>query len=356
MSNILVRINGRGNAWPVLLGQDHPFYDRNNIQDLANASCSVIKSDEVNPKTNEIQWELMIDAGHGAVQYLLKNCNRIPEALFITHPHIDHTLGMDWIVQSYFKLYKKKYPVYATSPCWEITKSTFPQLEELIDFRDLVPFQTRKVNEVEGSTVTAYPVYHGNSAIGASMLLFEIEEKNKSVKALFTGDVLCPLLRKEDYANIQNIDLLVCDANNRFPYPKSNHWSITDGKSGQQSKFLQGFINESSIGTLLSPHLKHISFESYSRCFDYFLNSEYHPKAFHFTAESFINAIKPQKVAFIHYSGSEDEKHYESRILNDSELINWIEKNIRNAPSHIRFYVPYVSQHMELITTLKTNT
>ena len=41
---IQVRINGRGNAWPIVLGQDHPFYDRTNIQDLANASASIIKS------------------------------------------------------------------------------------------------------------------------------------------------------------------------------------------------------------------------------------------------------------------------------------------------------------------------
>ena len=314
MSNIQVRINGRGNAWPVVLGQDHPFYDRNNIQDLANASCSIIKSDVANPKVNEIKWDLMIDAGHGTVQYLLKNCNRIPEALFITHPHIDHTLGMDWIVQSYVKLYKKKYPVYTTNPCWDIIKNTFPQLEKLVDFRELIPFQTTKINEIEESTVTTYPVYHGSSAIGASMLLFQIREKTQTVKTLFTGDILCPLLRKEDYDVMQNVDLLVCDANNRFPYPKSNHWSIIEGKDGQQSKYLKDFINESSMGTLLSPHLKNISFESYSRCFDYFLNCEYHPDEFHFTAESFIKAIKPKKVAFLHYSGSEDEKYYKSKI------------------------------------------
>lgn len=350
MSNTYVRINGRGNAWPVLLGRDHPFYDRNNIQDMANASCSIVKSDMTNPNANEIEWELMVDAGHGAVQFLLKNCNRIPEALFITHPHIDHTLGMDWIIQSHFKLNKKKYPVYATSPCWEIIKKTFPQLANLVDFRELIPFQPTKVNEIEDSTVTAYPAYHGNSAIGASMLLFQIQEKNQTVKTLFTGDILCPLLRKEDYTILRHVDLFVCDANNRFPYPKSNHWSIFPGTSDQQSKYLTDFIHESSMATLLSPHINNISFESYCRCFDYFLNKEFHPNNFHFTAESFIRAIEPKKVAFIHYSGSEDEKYYNSKILNDSELINWIEKNIRNIPPHIRFYVPYVSQHIELLT------
>ena len=81
MSQIQVRINGRGNAWPVMLGQNHPFYDRMNYEDLANASCSIIKTVEKQTVEKDIEWDLMIDAGHGAVQYLLKNCNRIPEAL-----------------------------------------------------------------------------------------------------------------------------------------------------------------------------------------------------------------------------------------------------------------------------------
>jgi len=35
---------GRGNVWPVVLGQEHTFYNRLNYEDLANASCSIIKS------------------------------------------------------------------------------------------------------------------------------------------------------------------------------------------------------------------------------------------------------------------------------------------------------------------------
>ena len=44
MSNIQVRINGRGNAWPVLLGEDHPFYDRGNYEDMAVESFTKISS------------------------------------------------------------------------------------------------------------------------------------------------------------------------------------------------------------------------------------------------------------------------------------------------------------------------
>ena len=38
MSGLFLKINRIGNAWPVLLGEEHPFYNRNNIQDLSNAS------------------------------------------------------------------------------------------------------------------------------------------------------------------------------------------------------------------------------------------------------------------------------------------------------------------------------
>ncbi len=355
MSVIQVRINGRGNAWPVILGQEHPYYNRHNLEDLANASCSILKSKAAKPEEDQVDWDLMIDAGHGAVQYLLKNFNRIPEAVFITHPHIDHTLGLDWIVQSHYKKHQAKYPVYTTILCWKVIINTFPQLEPLVEFKELIPFQKTEVSEVDKVTITAYPVFHGNSANGAAMLLFQIQEENQVLKILFTGDILCPLLRNDDYTDLKNIDLMVTDANNRFPYPKSNHWSILAGTDQQQSNYLKEFIHESSIGTFISPHLKDNISKSYCRCFDYFLNKECHPEAFHFTVESFMKAINPKKVAFIHYSGSEDQKYYNEKILKDSELINWINQSIRLFNSNTRFFVPYVSQHIELLSIYKTD-
>ncbi len=41
MKNYL-RINGRGNAWPIFLEKSHKFYDINNQNDYANASFSII--------------------------------------------------------------------------------------------------------------------------------------------------------------------------------------------------------------------------------------------------------------------------------------------------------------------------
>ena len=349
MGKIKVRVNGRGNAWPVVLGQDHPFYNRHNYQDLANASFSILKSNSSQPTKKEIEWDLMIDAGHGAVQYLLKNCNRIPEAVFLTHPHIDHTLGLDWIVQSFFKTYKKPYPVYATMLCWEFVKSTFPQLKGMIEFKELIPYENRKVEEAEDVELIPIPAYHGKSAIVASMLLFKINDENTGRRILFTGDILTPLLRKEDYASLLELDLVVVDANNRFPYPKSNHWSICNSNKAQIG-YLEDFINQCSIELLLEPHLKEQASDNYRRCFNYFLDKKVRIRDFHLTIESFIKSICPKKVALIHYSGGEDHKYYNEPILTDKQLEQWTNDNI-NIPNTCQFIVPYVSQHIDFSNT-----
>ncbi len=347
MSQIKVRINGRGNAWPVFLGQEHPFYNRFNYEDLANASCSIIKSSESKPKEKDIEWELMIDAGHGATQYLIKNSNRIPEALFLTHAHIDHILGLDWIVQSYYKIKRKPYPVYMSRPCWEKVKIIFPHLIDLVNFEELVPYQKREINEMSGVELIPYPVYHGKSAEGATMFLFIIKDKNDQKKILFTGDILCPLLRDEDYASISNIDLLVADANNRFPYPKSNHWSILMGVENKSSEILNKFLEKNTIGLLLYPHLNNQISNNYGRCFDYFLNKEFRLSDFSFSVSSFIEMINPKKSVLIHYSGSEDEKYYNQKILNTSELELWAKAEFNKINIKTELVVPYVSQHMD---------
>ena len=128
MSNVFIRVNGRGNAWPIPLGEEHPFYSSENIEDYANASFSIIGTEEDLIKNDNINWEILIDAGHGTIQYLLKHENRIPEAIVLTHSHIDHTLSIDWIIQSYYQLNnrKKRYPIYASKLCWDNTFKSFP--------------------------------------------------------------------------------------------------------------------------------------------------------------------------------------------------------------------------------------
>ena len=108
MSKYYVRVNGVGNAWPVPLGMDHPFYDPKIPEQLANVSFSLIKTSGGNPDSDNIDWEVLIDAGHGIVQYLIRNGNRLPDAVILTHAHLDHTLSLDWIIQSYHRHHKKE--------------------------------------------------------------------------------------------------------------------------------------------------------------------------------------------------------------------------------------------------------
>jgi len=72
MSSIYIRVNGTGNAWPVLLGTEHPFYDQSQYRELSNASFSIIKASGLPFTKKNIEWEVLIDAGHGIVQYLLQ--------------------------------------------------------------------------------------------------------------------------------------------------------------------------------------------------------------------------------------------------------------------------------------------
>jgi mRNA degradation ribonuclease J1/J2 len=105
----------------------------------------------------------------------LNNENRVPEAIVLTHPHLDHTLGIDWIAQSYYFTTDKKmrYPIYATKPCFEIVLQMYPHLKKILAFTELIPGVSAKIKEVSDVSVTAYPVFHGESGFGAAMLLFE---------------------------------------------------------------------------------------------------------------------------------------------------------------------------------------
>lgn len=348
MSQIFVRINGIGNAWPVILGQDHPFYDKTQLENLANASCSILESTKTNPDLEDIHWEVMIDAGHGAVQYLLKYNNRIPDALFLTHPHIDHTLGIDWIIQSYYKTHQKKYPVYCTSLCWEKTIQAFPQLKEMVTFKELIPYKNIVLAETGNKlSVIPVPVYHGQSAVGASMFLFQYNADEKIQKRiLVSGDILCPILRKTDYIHLENIDLFLTDANNRFPYPKSNHWSILNGINNLDSDILKEYKNNITIANILYPHINNTSF-NYSRCFDYFFNQEERIHELIFSILDFVQRFKPIKSILLHYSGSEDEKYYGKSRLSFNEMAEWLNKSTKENNLESELIMAKVGQYIK---------
>jgi len=343
MGYIFIRVNGTGNAWPVPLGSEHPFYDKENQEELANVSFSIIKSETEKISPSSIAWEVLVDAGHGVVQYLVRHNNRIPEAVALTHAHLDHTLSLDWIMQSHYRHHNKEktMPLYSSHPCWRFVQDSFPQLLQLTDFRELKPGIKSLVEGIPELNLTFFPVYHGERSRGPGMLVFEtVNSKGKSSRVIFSGDILCPLLRKADYRYLQEADLLFVDANNRFPYPGSNHWSIIPEEHGKkdESKYLKAFREQISCSHLIAPHIPLTRDQGVHDYFDEFL--AYCNERIPLSVMDFTTLIRPEKVMLVHYGGIEDRNHNGQDILNPVQLENWANAEAETRGLQSEFIVP----------------
>ncbi len=340
MEKYTLRINGRGNAWPVPIAQVHPFYSLPDAPDYANASYSLLEKDE----SGKVVKDLLVDAGHGIVPFLLRHGNRIPDAMLITHPHFDHTLGMDWIIQSYYRFHgKKRYPVYATRGCREQIIATMPHMAELVAFTELpygVPVEVKEMGE--GITVTAFPVYHGPHARAAAMLAVAVPQEDR--RLLFTGDVLLPLLQEKDLERLRDTDWLITDANNRFPYPKTNHWSVTRHEKDEQ--YLQPWLKSMTPEKLMAPH----NFQSYNN-YLYLLGffSDFPEKEdYLLTLLDFAARLQPRNLLLAHYSGLEDEKYYGETVLDTAGLQRWSEEAAGGVLPETKVQVPETGEIITL--------
>jgi len=148
-------------------------------------------------------------------------------------------------------------------------------------------------------------------------------EGEGSKKIVFTGDILCPLLRKADYRYLQEADYLFTDANNRFPYPSSNHWSISpDAPDGSgESGFLRAFREKISCTHLIAPHIPVARDPEIHAYFDEFL--AYCDERIPLSVFEFVERINPGKVCLVHYGGMEDRNHHGESLLNPVQLENW---------------------------------
>jgi hypothetical protein len=343
MSDYYIRVNGVGNAWPVLLGTHHPFYDPEVQGQLANASFSILKTTGGNPSSLSIEREILIDAGNGIAQFLIRHGNRLPDAIVITHSHLDHTLSLDWIIQSRYRLShkKRKMVLYATLRSWEAISATFPQLPPLTDYRDLNPGLDHSMAEIPELKLRSLPVYHGDMATGPAMLVFELSLEGKDpVKMIFSGDLLCPLLRKADYRYLQNAAFAFLDSNNRFPYTNSNHWSLcSEGPAGGgESPYLRSYRQDLSCTRLIAAHIRGSEDPSVHAYFDEFL--AYCHDDLPFSVFDFCSRIKPEKVGLVHYSGMEDRNHYQEDILNPVQLENWSMAEAERRGLPCEFFIP----------------
>jgi hypothetical protein len=357
MSRFHIRVNGVGNAWPVPLGTSHPFYDASDPENLANVSFSILKSsgdaggEGINPGV--IEWEVLVDAGHGIVQYLIRHGNRMPDAVVLTHAHLDHTLSLDWIIQSYYRHHRKQknMPLHASRPAWDFFASSFPQLPPLTLYRELKPGVKTGIEGIGGLELTPLPVYHGEYARGPNMLLFELQPEVRRregaradgtgpVRSLFSGDILCPLLRRADYRTLLDVDLAFLDSNNRFPYTPSNHWSVcsegADGKS--ESKFLKSWRQRISCTHLIASHLPVMRDQEVHAYFDEFM--AYCDESMPLSVFDFCGRIRPRKVMLVHYSGMEDWNHHGQELLNPVQLENWAGAEAERRGIGAEFRVP----------------
>lgn len=335
-------VHGRGNAWPVPLGEEHPFYDRKDPRDLSNASYSLELRDR-----DSLLASVLVDAGHGTVQSLLAGDNRIPDSICLTHGHLDHTLSVDWVVQSFWRRHRKerRYPIYTTLPVYRFMLQSYPHLADLTEHRELVFGETILPGDVMPFQLTPFPAYHGQSAVGASMLLFEYAD----IKVLFTGDILIPLLRKEDYAHLAGAELIVADSNNRFPWPRTNHWSFAGSTSEpmKRSEILGSYAAELSWTQLTTPHLQE-GISSKNREYLSLLELEWKMERLPLTILEFLERLRPKQLMLVHYSGAEDRKYNGEEILSAPDLQSWASDTVSRAGISGEIVVPESGQRIQL--------
>ena len=318
MYNYEVRINGSGNAWPVFPGSDHPYYNSSDAKELSNTSFSILRTLD----GEGLDAEIVIDAGHGTVQHIIQDSKRIPDALVLTHPHLDHTLGADWIIQGYYRHYEQPMPVYASEYCFQIFLNSYPHLKKFTAFHPLIPGQPLVFKCCPTIQLTPYPVYHGLSALGAMMLNFLFPKEKRCV---FTGDVLIPLLREKDLNALCSADWLFADSNNRLPYPKSNHWSIASNCERNKTSRLKEFLSKLPVSQLLVPQLKLEICRGTLSYFDDWMAENITAKGYekYTSVLNFCQEIQPKNVVLVHYGGAEDYRYYREKLLNVSDLVEW---------------------------------
>jgi hypothetical protein len=331
-----IRVNGRGNAWPLDLGEQPNSLRHSELVDkhneYSNTSFSITAVPRYAGQSKE-RTHLLLDIGQGIVPFLIRQGSGFPNALIVSHSHFDHIAGLDWLVQTYARHHAEKLPVFTSRPCWDaILASHFSYLENKLELNELLPGDRQQIGENGGVGITGYPAFHGDFAPGAMMILLDFFDKRW--RALFTGDLLCPLLRPEDWDELHGIDVVCVDTNTRFPCPNSGHWSIVDHDPGKQgmSDRLKAWHQGQHPSYLVTPHVQRFEERKYAY-FDQFLRDAYNGKPPCLSIFEFIERIEPKQVHLVHYSGYEDLQNHGEAIMTDNALIAWTKAEWPNATS-----------------------
>lgn len=320
--DVVIRINGRGNAWPLELGTRGTRHRslRCSASEYANTSLSILGYASMDDE--EPQWEVLFDVGQGVLPFLVQNGNRLPDAVLLSHPHYDHVSGLDWLGASHRRNRdgQAKLPVFTTAPCWMDIISHYPWLSADFDPVALELRQRTNIDVAPGLSVTAFSVFHGAYAPGACLMLIEYVGKSGQAKAILSGDLLCPLIEPHDYDLLKEAAVAYVDANTRFPCPRSGHWSIVE-KSSPVAESLMAWIGKQDIDRLLAPHVGARGFEAFAESFKRSIDSLHQ---LCWSINSFVERAAPRSVALVHYSGYEDVTDHQETILIDTDLLEWV--------------------------------
>jgi Beta-lactamase superfamily domain len=322
---VVIRTNGRGNAWPLELGVSGDRHQAlmDSALEYANTSLSILGYDRANDK--KPRWEVLFDVGQGVLPFLVQHGNRLPDAVLLSHPHFDHVSGLDWLGASFRRNGPPdaKLPVFTTSPCWNDVTSRFPWIKDNLELQALEFRKKTEIDVAPGLFVTAFPVFHGAYAPGACLMLLEYVANDSRVKAILSGDLLCPLIEPNDYELLYEAHVAYVDANTRFPCPSSSHWSILQATSG--AKLLQNWIAKHKIADLLAPHDGMASLPQSMNLYN----------DLYWSIDTFVQRVAPQSVALVHYSGYEDVAVHNEPILTDAALYQWICSNLDAQRWHV---------------------
>lgn len=329
-----LRVNGRAPAWPVLMEDPHPYYPNPTPEATGSVSYSLLGEN----------WELLIDAGHNTVPFLLNHGNRLPEAILLTHGHPDHILGLDWVAQSYVRKRGKPIPVYCSMGTYEMVMHSYPHLEKVIKHHPLLPGEFISIEQVSQVQVAAFPVFHGSGARGASMLYFRFPGVC-SETLLITGDLLCPLLRRKDVEMLSGTRYMFTDMNSRFPDPGGNHQSFTPRIPGIDAvETKHNHRHNKTAKELTGPH-QPFAREVTKAYFNQWMQEAGQHPDLSLSVLELASLIKPVHTGLVHYWGMTDRELYNEELLSENKLLKWTgDEQSARSDSGTRFFTPHVGE------------
>ncbi len=152
---------------------------------------------------------LLFDCGEGAQQQMMRaKTGFTVDAVFITHWHADHYLGLPGLVQT-MSFMGRKEPLYVYGPRWvsEFVEAVLAISRNNLDF-ELLPVELKHGSVVpyDGYTVRAYSTDHGITSLGYILCEDERPGRFDREKAISLGITPGPLFGRLQRGNPVDIE------------------------------------------------------------------------------------------------------------------------------------------------------